>query len=160
MVDGGCLTDCGRPTDYATPSAGEQTLSMVAKVKNLRHPIRTVINGQACTLLTIGYVTRALGRSNWTVKNWTKLGLLPPAPFVRRSDDPHLRRRMYPEDFVTCLAEIAGRDYVVRRLDYKDWQRFHDEVALAYDETIAPLLGAGVKDMVSTVNEGERRQAI
>jgi hypothetical protein len=68
---------------------------------------------------------------------------------------------MYPEDFVRRLAEIARRDYVVRRLEYKDWQRFRDEVLEAYELTITPLLNAGVTDeQLSVVGRDEGRQAI
>jgi hypothetical protein len=131
------------------------------KIKNLRRPIIQTINGQPVTLLTVGYVSRALGRTKWTVKNWTRLGLLPPAPFLLRPDVPNTRRYLYPHGFVKCLAEIARQPYVIRRLDRSDWGQFHHEVSRAYEQTVTPLLAAGVTaSMDSDVGEGEGRQAI
>jgi len=133
---------------------------VATKIKNLRRPIIQTINGQPVTLLTVGYVSRALGRTKWTVKNWTRLGLLPPAPFLLRPGVPNTRRYLYPHGFVKCLAEIARQPYVIRRLDRNDWERFHAEVRQAYEKTIVPLLTAGViDDADSMVHEDERRQA-
>ena len=95
-------TNCDQPTDYATRSRSDQALCVVAKIRNLRQPIVTTIDGQACTLLTVGYVTRALGRSNWTIKHWTRLGLLPPAPFVLRPNIANTRRPLYPAQYVSA----------------------------------------------------------
>lgn len=123
---------------------------MATKIKNLRRPIIQTINGQPVTLLTVGYVSRALGRTKWTVKNWTRLGLLPPAPFLLRPDVPNTRRNLYPRSFVNALEQIASQDYVARRLDRGDWQRFQDEVLEAYDETVMPLLIPSVTEDGST----------
>lgn len=137
-------TNCDQPTDYATRSRSDQALCVVAKIRNLRKPIVTTINGQACTLLTVGYVTRALGRSNWTIKHWTRLGLLPPAPFVLRPNIANTRRPLYPAQYVQRLKEIAAHGYLGTRLDYQDWPLFHAEVTTAYEETVTPLFSGGV----------------
>ena len=123
---------------------------MTARIKNLRHPIHTEINGEHCTLLPIGYVAHALGRSVWTVKYWTKLGLLPRAPFAQRRDTPNTRRRLYPQPFVQSLAEIANRGYLGTRLERSEWARFRRDVHLAFEKTVVPLLIRGVTDETPT----------
>ena|GEM_PF-4677207 len=133
---------------------------MVTKLKNHRRPITTTINGKSVTLLTSGYMARAIGRSTWSVKHWRRLGLLPQPPFVLHADVQESRRYLYPATFVKSVAEIARQDYVVRRLEREHWQRFHAEVLQAYEKTIVPLLTTGVTDDAdSMVHEDERRQA-
>lgn len=128
---------------------------MVAKIKHLRHPMTVTVNGNSVTLLGVGYVASALGRTKWTVKNWTKLGLLKPAPFVLRRDVPNLRRYMYPAPYVERLARIGSQDYVVRRLHRDDWERFRTEVTKAFEETVTPLLCTGVTKTRGPVPNGE-----
>jgi hypothetical protein len=118
------------------------------KIRNLRRPIRQTVNGQVVYLLTTGYLSDAIGRSKWSVKYWQRLGLLPQPPFVLHPDVQSARRYLYPATFVKCLAVIASQDYVVGRLERKDWQRFQHEVWAAYETTVVPLLGAaGVTDV-------------
>jgi hypothetical protein len=155
VLDGGCSTNCGGPTDYATRSASDQAFCVVAKIRNLRQPIQTEINGQPCVLLTIGFVLRAIGRSKWTLRNWEKLGLFPEAPFVLRPDVPSARRHLYPAPFVQRLKEIAGHGYVGTRLDFEDWERFRDEVFDAYNETVTPLFAGVMPERQIAVGEGE-----
>ena len=106
--------------------------------------------------MTVAYVAKAIGRSKWSVKHWQRLGLLPEPPFVLHPDVQEARRYLYPATFIDCLAQIASQDYVVRRLDREDWQRFHNEVYEAYERTVAPLLGGGVTDeAASAVGENQ-----
>jgi hypothetical protein len=113
---------------------------MIKRIKNLRRPIETTINGHSVKLLHIGHVILALRRTKWSILEWEKLGLIPPAPFRRRSVDPHLRRRLYPEDYVKRLAVIGSQPYLQDRLPRKYWSLFHDQVYAAYEETVTPLL--------------------
>lgn len=114
---------------------------MAQRIKNLRHPIHTEINGQPCVLLTVGYLADAIGRSTWTVKYWTEvIGLLPPPVRIEHPETPNLRRGLYTATFVSAMKKYASKDYVVDRLDRKDWPRFHAEVLRAYELTVAPLL--------------------
>ena len=122
---------------------------MTPTIKNLHHPIHTEINGQRCTLLTIGYVAHALGRSVWTVKYWTRLRLLPAAPFFQHRDIPNIRRRLYPEPFVKCLAEIANRGYIGNRLERAEWARFRRDIDEAFQKTVVPLLSLCITDEMS-----------
>lgn len=114
--------------------------------KGLRHPIITTIDGHRCELLTVGHVAAALGRSSWTVRYWTRLGLLPEAPFDLNYGDAHRRRRLYPRPFVLALAELVQRDYPCPRLDRESWQQFQKDVWAAYKETVLPLTGGVAVD--------------
>jgi hypothetical protein len=128
---------------------------MAARIKNLRHPITAVINGHQVELLTIGHLAHAVGRSNWTVSYWRKLGLLP-ASVIERPDIPNLRRHLYPAPFVSAMRVIAKQDYVIRRLERKDWPRFHAEVLRAYEATVRPLLNSCItEEPPDMVDNGE-----
>ena len=116
--------------------------------------VTATINGTDVTLLSAGYLARALGRTGWTVRHWIKLGLLPPAPFVISPDVPRTRRPFFPEQYLDALSEIAWRLRIGQRMDYEKWRTFHFEVARAYRETVVPLLPFRVTaPVVITVDE-------
>jgi len=134
---------------------------MAKTTKNLRRPIPTTINGQSCLMLTIGHLANAVGRTPWTVKHWIQVGLIPPSPVLERPDTPNLRRRMWPAEFVAAMREIGKQDYMVGRLDRRDFGRFHTEVMEAYKTHIGPLLGPGVtEDSPITIGADKRPQAM
>jgi hypothetical protein len=142
---GGCQLGRAKVGDYVMVAETADHHRMESNVKYLRSPIKTEIGGRPCTLLTIGHLAHALGRTPWTIRHWTRLGLLPPAPFDLRPEDPRRRRRLYPQPFVLALADIAALDYVGARLDRNQWQRFQVEVWEAYQATVVPLAD-GVAD--------------
>jgi len=123
---------------------------MPKSTKNLRRPIHTTINGHPCTMLTIGHLALALGRTPWSVKRLIKVGLIPPATCLERPDTPNLRRRLWPAQFVAAMRVIGKQDYMAVRLDRKDWDRFQQEVEAAYRDTIEPLLDSGVTGVLSS----------
>ena len=125
--------------DYAVGMSSVDHREMEISTRGLRHPIATEIQGQQCTLLTIGHVALALGRTTWTVRYWTRLGLLPQAPFDVYPDDPRRRRRLFPEAYVVALAEIAEQGYMDPRLERGQWRRFQLDVWRVYEETVVPL---------------------
>jgi hypothetical protein len=106
--------------------------------------IETQINGKVTTLCTVGRVAAALHRTPWTVKYWEAIGLLPPARFILNPEVPRTRRRLYLTEYVEALGVIADRGYLGRRLDRDGWQRFHDEVFIAYQQTVTPFTDRGV----------------
>lgn len=91
--------------------------------------------------MTIGHVALALGRTTWTIRHWTRLGLFPEAPFDLYPDEPRRRRRLFPEAYVVALADIADQGYLEGRLDRDQWRRFQLDVWAAYQETVVPLTG-------------------
>lgn len=60
----------------------DSILTVSRKPANLRHPIKSEVNGNPVELVTVGYVALALGRTTWTVDRWERFGLIPPAPFL------------------------------------------------------------------------------
>lgn len=128
--------------------------------KFLRHPIDYEINGRKCVLLTVGHLANALHRSPWTVRHWTRLGILPEAPFDLDPNEPRLRKRLYPKPFVDALAAITEDKYSGPRLDRHQWQQFQHDVWAAYQETVMPLT-CGVSDGGSPITAADDRgQAI
>ena len=108
----------------------------------LRRPINADIGGQIVTLMTVGHVAAALGRTRWTVDCWITLGLLPKPPFVINPNDDVIKRRLYPSAFVERLAVIANQ--IGPRLPRSEWQGFHDQVVDAYNEVVGPLIRPGI----------------
>jgi hypothetical protein len=127
---------------------------MYQSPKFLRHPIVHEINGQKCTLLTVGHLANCLGRSTWTIRHWTRVGLLPEPVFHLNPGNPHARRTLYPEPYVLALADIIDRGYVGRRLNRAEWLRFQDEAWAAFSATVLPLIG-GVKGVGVTGGAAE-----
>jgi hypothetical protein len=117
---------------------------MIQQMKSLHHPIPMEIGGEECQLLTVGYVAHVLHRTSWTIRHWTQLNLFPEAPFVLDPGTSRTRRRLYPSAFLEALGEITNRSYYGKRLDRDRWDRFHNDVFTAYEETVVPLLRQGV----------------
>jgi hypothetical protein len=92
------------------------------------------------TLVTVGYVALALGRTVWTVDYWERIGLLPQSPFLLRPGVPLKQRRLYPAAYVKVLGEIAQQDYVRERMERSDWPAFQIAAFAAYEQTVRPLL--------------------
>ena len=108
----------------------------------LRRPITADVGGQIVTLMTVGHVAAALGRTRWTVDYWITLGLLPKPPFVINPNDDVIKRRLYPAAFVERLAVIANQ--IGPRLPRSEWQGFHDQVVDAYNDVVGPLIRPGI----------------
>ncbi len=143
------------PGDYSWASRSSDDWGM-RSTRGLRHPITISIKGKPVKLVTVGHLAAALRRTNWTIDNWIRIGLLPEPPFLLRPEVPRMRRRLYPEAFVTLLSDIADRDYYGPRLDRANWLRFNEEVAKAYQRAVEPLFDPGVTDQVpSTAVEDE-----
>lgn len=122
---------------------------MTESTKSLRSPLTLTVGGKRVKLLTIGYVASALGRTNWTVRYYEQIGLMPPAAFVLNKETLETRRRLYVEEYVEALAEIARQDFFGERLEYEDWKRFRRLVCDAYKEVVEPLLPLGVTPPLS-----------
>ena len=112
----------------------------MSRIKNLRRPITATINGKSITLLTIGHVAHAVGRTTASVKYWERCGLFPLSQFWLSPDDsPAQPLRLYPETFVKSLIQIRQEDYLGARLDRDQWPRFYEDVTAAYERAMAPL---------------------
>ena len=110
------------------------------------------IDGDEVSLLTVGHLAHALGRTIWTVHYWESLGLLPPAPFVINPDLPGTRRHLWPEPYVDALAAVADRLGIGGRMNRRLWMSFYQETRAAYEVTVLPLLHGVVPPVVITVD--------
>ena len=113
---------------------------MENKIKNLRKPIEAVIGDQIVKLYTLGFITNICGRSRRTLLRYIDSGVMAPAPFVLNPGSYEARRRLWPEAFLLRLEEIVQRGYVGQRMNAAELHRFHRDVFMADQETIAPLL--------------------
>ena len=135
MIGHGCRHCTG---DFSCAGPGCHSGPM-QNVHGLRR-IRATINDREVTLLTVGYVAHALGRTVWTVHDWTRLDLLPQAPFVINPDVSRTRRHLWPEAYVNALSEIAGHMEIGSRMNRDQWQLFYALVRQAHEDTVVPLL--------------------
>ncbi len=74
-----------------------------------RH-IKAQVGEKIITLVTVGEVAAALGRTPRTIIGWEHTGLIPPAPFRTSSGDEHLRRRLWPVELVKALQRVAEQE--------------------------------------------------
>jgi len=105
--------------------------------KNLRRPVRVVISGIPVDLVTIGYLANVFGRTTTTIRSWEGV-LIPEAPFRLWPSIPNANRRLWPKAFVQALTN-HDFSYLGTRLDPRDQDRFREEVAGAFNESMAPL---------------------
>jgi len=119
------------------------------RISDLRAPIPFNIAGQEIELLTIAYVAHSLGRTPWTIRSWQRLGLFPRTPFHIHPAIPHLRRHLFPTQFVDAVAELVRRNHLRERLNRDGLDSIQRDVFEAYRLTVVPLLG-GVADASST----------
>ena len=115
---------------------------VVVDTRCLRRPITADLGGQVVSLVTVGHVATALGRTRWTVDYWITLGLLPKPPFVINPNDDVIKRRLYPAAFVERLAVIANQ--IGPRLPRSEWQQFHNQVVDVYNDVVGPLIPKGI----------------
>jgi len=125
-------------------------------VRGLRR-IRATINDREVTLLTVGYVAHALGRTVWTVHDWTRLNLLPQAPFILNPEVSRTRRHLWPEAYVNALSEIAGHMEIGSRMNRDQWQLFYALVRQAHEDTVVPLLPPGVTGPIAITEDQIRK---
>lgn len=72
------------------------------------------VGGVEMEFFSIGQLGRALGnRSPNTLRAWEREGMIPKSPYVKPSQDPRGRRRMYTRDMVEGLVKIAEEEGVL-----------------------------------------------
>ena len=128
---------------------------MLMKVKGLRSPIRTTINGHACVLYTNGYIAHIMNRTPWCIAYWQRIGLFPKSRIALNPSNRPAKRWLWPEPFLQSLRVIAKSSYYGERLERADFQRFHDDVFAAYEKTIKPLLVPAVIESTPPLPEGD-----
>jgi hypothetical protein len=88
-----------------------------AKVKEIEDwdykPYTFLVGGVETEFFSIGQLGKALGgRSPNTLRAWEREGILPKSPYVKPSNDPRGRRRMYTRAQVEGLMKIAKEESV------------------------------------------------
>ena len=144
-----------RSSDYLLPLVSLHHGAM-ENMRGLRR-IRASINDREVTLLTVGYVAHALGRSVWTVHDWTRLNLLPEAPFILNPEVSRTRRHLWPEAYVDALSEIAGHMEIGARMNRDQWQLFYALVRQAHEDTVVPILPVGVTEPIAITEDQIRK---
>lgn len=77
-------------------------------------PLIFKLKGKDTEFFTIGHLAKALGdRSAITLRKWEAEGILPKSPYVKQSEDPRGRRRMYTREQVEGLVRIAREEGVL-----------------------------------------------
>lgn len=77
-------------------------------------PLTFRLKGKDTEFFTIGHLAKALGdRSAITLRKWEAEGILPKSPYVKPSEDPRGRRRMYTREQVEGLVKIAREEGVL-----------------------------------------------
>lgn len=77
-------------------------------------PFTFLVSGKELEFFSIGQLGRALGnRSPNTLRAWEKEGILPKSPFIKPSETPNGRRRMYTRAMVEGLVIIAKQEGVL-----------------------------------------------
>ena len=79
------------------------------------------VNGQRVECGTIGEFAKAFGsgRSSHSIREYERRGLIPCAPLILPSDDYRGRRRLYPVQLISAIAELTARDGIGRWLSSK-----------------------------------------
>jgi hypothetical protein len=79
------------------------------------HPKRYTIAGAAGEFHYVSALARALGRSSATIRQWERQGVIPVAPYFKRTAAGTLRplRRLYPRAYIEAAVRIAGDEGLV-----------------------------------------------
>lgn len=93
-----------------------------------------ILKGQRVEFFTIGQVARAINRKSVTLRSWEADGTLPPSGYVKPSDDPRGRRRLYTraqaEGIIRIVTELGLLDSEERRnrgdLKARLWALFNE----------------------------------
>ena len=109
---------------------------------------KTMPNGQSMELFTLGALASALGRPIITVRDWTKKGYLPKAPYrlpskPDKNGDIHHGRRLYSRAMIESAVEIFGKAGLLggSRVEWSNHQAVPQELSEAWDKLRANNIG-------------------
>jgi hypothetical protein len=78
------------------------------------------VNGKDTPLYGLGALAYVLDRKTATIRDWEEKGWLPVTPAIFPTDDPkdpvtvkHGQRRLYPEDLILAIYEVARQEGVL-----------------------------------------------
>lgn len=79
-----------------------------------KKPFIFSVRGIEMEFFSIGQLGKALGnRSSNTLRAWEREGIIPRSPYVKPSEDPRGRRRMYSRAMVEGLMKIAREEGIL-----------------------------------------------
>jgi hypothetical protein len=96
------------------------------------HPKRLHFRGEIREFYGIGALAQALGRSSNSIRRWEAEGILPRAPWRSGSGDFRGRRRLFPQELIQEIVEIAQEEGVTGRKLPRSTDRFTGRVVEAY----------------------------
>lgn len=85
-------------------------------------PRKAVLKGMEVNFYTIGELARLLNRKPVTIRKWEIEGVIPKATFIAPADDKRGKRRLYTEDQILGLVEIAREEGVLEANARGSWK--------------------------------------
>lgn len=102
---------------------------------------KTMPNGQDMEMFTIGALALALGRPIITIRDWTKKGYLPSAPYrlpakPDKNGDTHQGRRLYSRRMIESAIEIFDKAGLLDkvRVEWSNHQQVSQELAETWNK--------------------------
>ena len=109
---------------------------------------KTMPNGQDMEMFTLGALADALGRPIITVRDWTKKGYLPAAPYrlpskPDKNGDIHKGRRLYSRRMIESAVGIFGEAGLLDelRVEWSHYQQVSNDIAEVWDKIRTEELG-------------------
>jgi hypothetical protein len=91
----------------------------------LHHPRTATLKGVETNFYTIGELARLLNRKPVTIRKWESDGIIPKATFIAPSGDKRGKRRLYTEDQILGLLEIAREEGILEPNANGAWKAVH-----------------------------------
>lgn len=80
---------------------------------DLGRPKTFTVNGELKDFYTVGALALALNRQSGTIRKWEAEGIIPVATFILPSSDKRGQRRLYTEEQIMGLREIARAEGIL-----------------------------------------------
>ena len=106
-----------------------------------RKPKEYIYKGRDVPFYGLGALAYVLGRKTATMRDWEEKGWIPLPPKISESNDPddpvtfkHGQRRLYPEDLILGIYEIARQEGVLDKGQVIKHTRFVQRVRQLFRE--------------------------
>jgi len=88
---------------------------------------------------TIGELGRALGRAPHTIREWERIGLIPPAPVMLPASDPRAVRRLYPLALINAVQQVALKERFGGRRQSGRFLRQQEQFVIAWNAVLTSI---------------------
>lgn len=102
----------GSKMSVKTYEQPEEVTESNEETVTLSNPRIALLNGVETKFYTIGELARLLNRQSVTIRKWEAEGIIPKATFIAPSGDKRGKRRLYTEDQILGLIQIAKEEGV------------------------------------------------